>query len=163
MPKSASIITWINAHGVTSFMKGDTLEERMEEASRRTESVGFKPAIHGDYAREDDGCAYRRALMERAFDGLPKITKEEHRILTTKTGIHYVKLKRPDDKKEPTGFILNEADGTTILPDGGRFYPADLWFARKVGIQDEQSFPVLAKCGELLLPKDHKVLFVVRD
>lgn len=153
---------WLGAvDGVVSFLEG-TPEERMEQAVRRTESIGFKSAYHGDYARGDDGCAYRRALMEGRFEGLPPITKEEHRVLTTKIGLHYVQLDRPAVRNDPEGFVLNEFVYETVLPGGGRFYPIDIWFARMVGITDEKSLPVIAKCGELLLPQNNKTLFIVR-
>lgn len=148
--------------GIASFLEG-TPEERMEEAAKRTVAAGFKPAYHGDYARGDDGCAYRRAYFEGRFEGLSPITKEEHRILTTKMGVHYVSLDRPEERKDPEGFILNEAKYWTVLPGGGRFYPVDLWFARMVGLRDERTLPMIAKCGELLLPQNNKTLFIVRD
>lgn len=148
--------------GVASFLNGEP-EERMQEAAKRTISVGYIPAYHGDYARGDDGCAYRRAIIEGRFEGLPPITKAEHRVLTTKMGLHYVQLHRPEIRKVTRGFILNEDIEQTVLPDAGSFYPIDIGFAREVGLSDEQTLPVIAKCGELLLPRDNKVLFVVRD
>lgn len=154
---------WLGAvDGVAAFQRGN-IHERMEKGAQITETIGFKAAYHGDYARGTDGCAFRRALIEGRFEGLPPLTRAEHELLATKMGIHYTKLDRPDVSTEPEGFVLNNLRYTAVLPDGGRFYPIELWFAQMAGISSEKALPVIAKCGELLLPQDHKTLFVVRD
>lgn len=147
--------------GLASSYEG-TLEERMSLAASETERIGFRPAYHGDYVKDIDGCAYRRALIEGRFEGLPPMTREEHQFLAGKMGLHYTQLIRPQEARAPEGFMLNEIDYYTVLPEGGKFYTIDLWFAQRAGIANQQALSLIAKCGELLLPQDNKTLFVVR-
>lgn len=151
---------WLGAiDGIVPFMDG-TPEQRVEKTAQRTRSIGFEIAHHGDYLQGIDGCKFRTALMEGKFEGLPRITRAEYQVLTTKFGIHYTELIRPEERVEPEGFVLNDSDFTTILPDGGRFYPIDIWFARMAGITYRRALPVIEKTGELLLPEGSRRLFI---
>ena len=145
--------------GVVPYMSG-TPTGQVEEASRRTESVGFKAAHHGDYLTGRMGCRFRNALMAGRFENLLPITNEEYQILTTKSGVHYTELIRPSEYTEPDGFVLNDNDFTIVLPNGGMYYPVETWFGRMVGIPYEVALSMIEKTGELLLPESSRRLFI---
>lgn len=151
---------WLGAmDGIQAFLDGNA-EERAQLAAEMVKEEGFIPADHGDYLRGDiEGCAFRRALLQDQFPDLNKIAPEEIRVLRSKVGVEHVSLHKTD--KHPSGFLLNPNPFTTALPNDGEYYPIDVWFPAELGIEPERFFPVIEKCGELLLPEDNRILFVV--
>jgi len=152
---------WLGAiDGISAFLGGES-EERAQEAAKLIRGTGFTPADHGDNLRGDiEGCAFRRALLEKKFPDLNILTIEETRILRAKMGVEHVTLNRTDN--HPKGFLLNPYRMTTALPDDGQYYPIDIWYPDYLGIEQDRFLPVIEKCGQLLLPPESRTLFVVR-
>lgn len=151
---------WVGAlDGVHPFYKG-TLEQRIATAVERTNEQGFDQAHHGDYTQGERGCAFVKALVNQAFPDLKSLTVEERQILRVKFDIHYTELF--DASHHAEAFVLNDKIGTMVMPEGGKYYPNDLWFGRAVGINLMRALPVIAKCAELLLPEDSRNIYVVK-
>lgn len=146
--------------GVIPYMPGATMEDKETEADKRLRKIGLVSARHGDYRRGDRGCAFRRALTEGRFEGLPPISEAELYALMNKSGAHYTSLDRPDEPVEPEGFALDDTPFTNILPDGGRYYSIAIWLGEMLGISYEQSLPMIEKTGVLMLPDHSRRLFV---
>lgn len=152
---------WLGAiDGVAAFFNGNA-ETRMASAVKMTEAVGFKRADHGDYIQGDEGCAFRRALFESQFPDLAPLSRVESRVLRTKFKVEHIVLHTASS--HPDGFVINNRPYTTVLPEDGKHYPIDLWFAQMVGISSGRSLPVIAKCGELLLPENRRNLYLIQD
>lgn len=144
--------------GMIPFYRG-SLDEKMETAAQRTKAIGFEIANHGDYIQGDNGCAFRKALTSGEFEGLPNITREQYQVLTTKFGVHYTVLHRPEVKQDPEGIVLNDNEYTTVLP-GGVLYTTDTWFGNLAGLDYDLTLPVIERTGELLLPEYNRILFI---
>lgn len=151
---------WLGAaDGVAAFYSGNA-EFRMSRAVGIIKASGFEPAVHGDYLKGDKGCAFRRVLIEQSLPDLEKITLAEWRLLRNKLGIHYTELFEPVNQN--LGFVINDQVGVTIFPEGGKYYPVDLWYPVTLGINRKRALSAVAVCGELLLPAEHRALFVYR-
>lgn len=153
---------WLGAlDGISAFLSGNP-EERTREAASMVIDSSFTPADHGDFLRGDiEGCAFRRALLADQFPDLKSLSVEEIRVLRSKVGVEHLTLNKTD--KHPGGFLLNPHQFTTALPDDCKYYPIDIWYPDYLGIEPERFFPVIEKCGELLLPENSRKLYVVMD
>lgn len=152
---------WLGAiDGVVAFYRGNA-EARMAGAVGKTRALGFEEADHGDYSEGDLGCRFRRALFESQFPGLAPLTVVESRVLRTKFNVEHMVLH--PSKNHPEGFVISNEPFTTVLPDDGKHYPIDVWFAQMVGISPGRFWPVISKCGELLLPENKRNLYLIRD
>lgn len=160
-PETVSLApAWLGAaDGIAAFYSGNS-EFRMNRATGIIRASGFEPAVHGDFLKGDEGCAFRRALIEKLLPDLETITQAEWRLLRNKLGIHYTELFEPENQN--LGFAINDKVGETILPEGGKYYPIDLWYPVNLGISRKRALSAVAVCGELILPPDHRTLFVYR-
>lgn len=151
---------WLGAaDGIAAFYNGNA-EFRMTRAAGNIRASGFEPAVHGDYLKGDEGCAFRKVLIEKQLPDLETITQAEWRLLQKKLGIHYTELFEPVNHN--LGFAINDQEGITIFPEGGKYYPVDLWYPVVMGISRKRALSAVAVCGELLLPVEHRTLFVYR-
>lgn len=152
--------SWLGAaDGIAAFKEGNA-EDRMRAGVADIEASGFVAVVHGHYLRKKRGCAFREALIGKLIPELSPMTREEWELICKKLGIHYTELY--DSVNPNLGFAVNTKAKTTILPEGGKYYPVDLWFAENLGIKRERALSAIAKCGELILPADHRTLFVCR-
>lgn len=151
---------WLGAaDGIAAFYSGNA-ELRMSQTVQAIRASGFEPAVHGDYLKGDEGCAFRRALVKQLLPDLETITQAEWRLLRVKLGIHYTDLFEPVNQN--LGFAVNDQEGVTIFPEGGKYYPVDLWYPIMLGVNRKRALSAIAVCGELLLPIEHRTLFVYR-
>lgn len=153
---------WLGAlDGISAFLDG-TPEERHQKAAKLVIETGFIPADHGDIVQGDiDGCAFRKALQAGKIPDLNTLTSEEIRVLRSKIGVHHVTLNQTS--RHPEGFLLNPFRFTTVLPNNAQFYPIDIWYPDYLGIEPERFLPVIATCGQLLLPAESKMLYIVLE
>lgn len=147
--------------GIEAFSKRTNPLRRAQEAAQKVREMGFEPANHGDYVRGWDGCSFRRAWKEGLIPGLSQAITDPKLVefIKKKVGVDHLLLV--DALKDPLGFLLNRKANTTVLPDGGLYYPIDVSFGEAVGIRPERFLPVIAVCGELMLAEDARNLFIV--
>jgi hypothetical protein len=152
---------WLGAvDGIEAFLKRNNPLHRTKEAARRVRALGFEPADHGDYALGKDGCAFRRARMAGLVPGVrPALSADLDDFVKEKVGVEHYVLR--EAKYHARGFIFNTEQNTTVLPEDGRYYVIDEWVARGTGIKPAQFLPVIAACGELMLPEEDRKLFIV--
>ncbi len=151
---------WLGAlDGISAFLEGDA-EQRHQKAAEMVRDSGFRPADHGDIVGGDiKGCKFKLAQLEGKFPDLSVLSIEETRVLRAKIGVEHFTLN--PTTKHPDGFILNPNMYTTVLPNDAQFYPIDIWYPDYLGIEPERFFPVIERCGELLLPADARILYVL--
>lgn len=147
--------------GVEAFMPGNNPIRRTIEAANRVRAVGFEPADHGRYAGTGT-CGFKEARKADKIPGVHRAySAKVDKFIKTKVKAQHFILE--EAQHHAIGFVLNDREFTTVLPDDGRYYINDVWFWRRVGIQDERSLPVIARCGEILLPVENRTLFVVSN
>lgn len=152
---------WLGAvDGIEAFLKKNNPLSRTKEAAKRVRAIGFEPADHGDYALGKNGCAFRRARIAGLIPGVrPALSEDLDNFVKEKVGVEHYVLR--EAKYHARGFMFNTLESTTVLPEDGRYYIIDEWFARMAGIKPELFLPVIAACGELMLPEEDRKLFIV--
>lgn len=137
----------------------DNFEDYLNWADRSMRRLGYEPSRHGDMILKDRGCAFNRSVEDGVFEGLQPLTSFEREFMQQKLGVHYTELYHK--ALDPEGFALNPKMYTTIRPDGGRFYPVDLWAPYKIGILMDEFMKITARCAEILLHQGHKNIYYV--
>lgn len=151
---------WLGASdGVAAFYSGKA-DERMEKAVTMIRRAGFEPANHGDFDHGYMGCKFRKAWIEEQFPELLPISIPDLRVLQSKLGIKHDRLYNTSVPVE--GFLLNLKPSTYVLPEGGKYYPVEGWFPEMVAIDPAKALRATERCGELLLPPEQRVLYLVR-
>jgi len=144
-------------------------QERMASAVAVCEALGVRPADHSAYIENDkgkliaseDGCAFRNALNANQLEGMKPLDQIQAVILKKRHAVHRAMLHRKPGR--PLGMIINTEDDTTVLPNDGQFYVADLWFMLRVGMSQERALEALAQCADLLLPKDRRNILLAQN
>lgn len=151
---------WMGAlDGIETFSRRTNPLARAKEAANKVRALGFEPADHGDYALGADGCLYRRARRAGLIPGVsPAVSKRLDDFIKSKIGAQHIILR--EAQFHARGFVLNDQEFTTVLPEDGKYYVNDEWFARRLGIKPELYLPVIAICGELILPVEDRKLFL---
>lgn len=152
---------WMGAFdGIETFSRRTNPLARAKEAANKVRALGFEPADHGDYTVGADGCAYRRARRAGLLPGVSAAYSERvDNFIKQKVGAIHMVVR--EAAYHARGFVLNGVEKTTVLPDDGKYYINDEWFAQLAGIKPELYLPVIAACGELILPQEDRKLFVL--
>lgn len=134
-------------------------ENYLSWADRAIRRLGYEPSKHGDKLLKARGCAFNRSVEDGIFEGLEPLTSFEREFMDIKLGTHYTELY--PNACDPEGFALNPKMHSTIRPDGGRFYPVDIWAMYRMGILSDEFMKITAKCAELLLHEGQKNIYYV--
>ena len=151
---------WMGAlDGIETFSRRTNPLARAKEAANKVRALGFEPADHGDYALGADGCSFRRARRAGLIPGVSQaVGKRLDEFIKTKIRAQHIVLR--EAQYHARGIVLNDREFTTVLPENGKYYVNDEWFAKLAGIRPEQYLPVIAACGELILPIEDRKLFI---
>lgn len=152
---------WLGAlDGIEALLPGRNPLRRTKDAAERIRALGFEPADHGDFTLGKDGCAFKRERRAGHIPGVnPAFSARVEDFIKRKVKAEHVVLR--EAQFHARGFVLNNREFTTVMPEDGKYYVNDEWLARLCGIKPEQYLRVIAACGELLLPREDRKLFIV--